>query len=81
MGYSYCRMVDGLKTFYNSMRQLNVEIGTFEHKYNNVISDAIFDTRDSGGWKLTFIKRAKWQCSMCSNSKRIPFFYYWAFRI
>ncbi|WP_438492084.1 DUF6037 family protein [Paenibacillus sp. IHBB 3054] len=58
MGYSYSGMVDGLKTFYSSMRQLNVEIGTFEHKYNNVISDAIFDTRDSGGWKLTFIKRA-----------------------
>ncbi|WP_308723136.1 DUF6037 family protein [Paenibacillus polysaccharolyticus] len=58
MGYSYSSMVNGLKTFYGSMRQLNVEIGTFEHKYNNVISDTIFDTRDSGGWKLTFIKRA-----------------------
>ncbi|MFJ7727519.1 DUF6037 family protein [Neobacillus sp. NPDC097160] len=35
-----------------------MEIGTFEHTYNNVISDAIFDTRDSEGWHLTFIKRA-----------------------
>ncbi len=58
MGYSYSGVVDGLKQFYSSMRQLNVEIGTFEHKYNNVISDVIFDTRDSGGWQLTFIKRA-----------------------
>ncbi len=37
MGYCYSGMVDGLKTFYSSMRQLNVERGTFEHEYNNVI--------------------------------------------
>ncbi|KJD43877.1 DUF6037 family protein [Paenibacillus terrae] len=59
MGYSYSGIVDGLKVFYSSMHQLNVEIGTFEHKYNNIISDAIFDTRDSSGWSLTFIKRVR----------------------
>lgn len=58
MEYSYRGKVEGLKAFYNSMRQLNVEIGTFEHKYNNVISDVIFDTRNSEEWNLTFIKRA-----------------------
>lgn len=57
MGYSYSGVVDGLKEFYLSMRKLNVEIGTFEHTYNSVVSDAIFDTRDSAGWQLTFIKR------------------------
>lgn len=58
MAYSYSGVLDGLKIFYSSMCRLNVEIGTFEHIYNNVISDAIFDTRDSEEWHLTFIKRA-----------------------
>ena len=57
MGYSYSGTVNGLKEFYFSMRTLSVEIGTFEHEYNNVFSDTIFDTRNSDGWKLIFIKR------------------------
>lgn len=39
------------------MRKLNVQIGTFEHTYNSVVSDVIFDTRSSDGWNLQFIKR------------------------
>jgi hypothetical protein len=57
MGYSYSGVVDGLKEFYSSMRKLNVEIGTFEHTYTGIVSDAIFGTRDTAGWQLTFIKR------------------------
>ncbi|MDU4882672.1 DUF6037 family protein [uncultured Clostridium sp.] len=56
MEYSYSGVVDGLKEFYSSMRNINVEIGTFRHEYNNVLSDVIFDTRSSDGWKLIFIK-------------------------
>lgn len=57
MGYSYSGVVGGLREFYSSMRKLNVEIGTFKHTYNDIISDAIFDTRNSAGWQLIFIKR------------------------
>ncbi|MCH3964533.1 MAG: hypothetical protein LKE46_09680 [Clostridium sp.] len=57
MGYSYSGVVEGLKEFYSSMRNINVEIGTFKHKYNTVLSDVILDTRSSDGWKLIFIKR------------------------
>lgn len=34
-----------------------MQIGTFEYKYNGIVSDVIFDTRDSELWKLVFIKR------------------------
>lgn len=34
-----------------------MQIGTFEYTYNEIVSDAIFDTRDSELWKLVFIKR------------------------
>ncbi|MCL2312750.1 MAG: DUF6037 family protein [Firmicutes bacterium] len=57
MGFEYSGVVSALKSLYESMRKLNVEIGTFEHKYNDVVSDAIFDTRNSSGWLLIFIKR------------------------
>lgn len=57
MEYSYSGVVGGLKEFYSSMRNINVEIGTFKHEYNTVLSDVIFDTRSSDGWKLIFIKR------------------------
>lgn len=30
------------------MHQLSIQIGTFEHKYNKVTSDVIFDTRNVG---------------------------------
>ncbi len=56
MGYSYRGVVEGLG-LYSSMRNINVEIGTFKHEYNAVLSDVIFDTRSSDGWKLIFIKR------------------------
>ena len=39
------------------MRKISVQIGTFEYTYNGIVSDAIFDTRDSELWKLVFIKR------------------------
>ena len=39
------------------MRKINVQIGTFEYTYNEIVSDVIFDTRDSELWKLVFIKR------------------------
>lgn len=38
------------------MRELHVDIGTFQHLYNNVRSNVIFDTSDVNGWKLVFIK-------------------------
>lgn len=57
MEYSYSGTLNGLKEFYFSMRTISVEIGTFEHEYNNVISDIIFDTRTLEGWNLIFIKR------------------------
>jgi hypothetical protein len=57
MEYSYSGVVEGLKSLYSSMRRINVEIGTFEHGYNAILSDVIFDTRCSDGWKLIFIKR------------------------
>ena len=55
MEYSYHGTVDKLREFYISMRNLNVDIGTFEHTYNGVNSDVIFDTRNSSGWNLLFI--------------------------
>lgn len=57
MGYFYSGVIDGLKEFYSSMRKLNVQIGTFEHTYNEIVSDAIFDTRNLDVWNLIFIKR------------------------
>ncbi|URZ02162.1 DUF6037 family protein [Clostridium felsineum] len=57
MEYLYSGLVEGLKDFYWSMRNINVRIGTFEHKYNTLSSDVIFDTRSLDGWKLIFIKR------------------------
>ena len=57
MEYSYHGTINRLREFYTSMRALNVGIGTFEHGYNGVNSDVIFDTRNSLEWKLIFIKR------------------------
>lgn len=57
MGFSYSGSIDGLKIFYRSMLDINVQIGTFEYEYNNVVSDVILDTRDSEPWKMFFIKR------------------------
>ena len=48
MGYSFSGVVDGLKEFYSSMRKLNVQIGTFEHTYNEIVSDVIFDIQKHG---------------------------------
>lgn len=57
MGYSYSGKVEKLSDFYKSMRQLGVQIGTFEHTYNHITSDVIFDTRNTKQWNLLFIKR------------------------
>ena len=57
MGFFYSGSIEALKTFYLSMRKLNVQIGTFEYTYNGIVSDTIFDTRDFELWKLVFIKR------------------------
>ena len=57
MGFYYSGRIEGLKSFYLSMIKINVQIGTFEYKYNGVVSDVIFDTRDLKLWKLCFIKR------------------------
>lgn len=47
MEFYYSGSIEALKTFYSSMRKINVQIGTFEYIYNGIVSDAIFDTRDS----------------------------------
>lgn len=57
MEFSFSSKVEKISEFYKSMRQLSVQIGTFEHKYNHVTSDVIFDTRNEKQWNLLFIKR------------------------
>ncbi|MDY4172527.1 MAG: DUF6037 family protein [Evtepia sp.] len=57
MEFCYSGRIDNLKVFYLSMRKINVQIGTFVHIYNEVISDVILDTRGSEFWQLVFIKR------------------------
>lgn len=59
MEFSYSGSVEGLKKFYLSMLKIDVQIGTFEYIYNEVVSDAIFDTRDTELWKVVFIKRGQ----------------------
>lgn len=57
MAYSYTSAtLEELRTLYGSMRALNVRIGNFTHQYNNIESSVLFDTRDSAGWKLIFMK-------------------------
>lgn len=56
MGFSYSGKIEKLSKFYKSMCKLNIQIGTFEHSYNKVTSDVIFDTRDIKQWNLLFIK-------------------------
>lgn len=56
MEFSYSGKIEKLSEFYKSMRKLNIQIGTFEHSYNKVTSDVIFDTRDTEQWNLLFIK-------------------------
>lgn len=57
MGFYYNGEIYALKIFYQSMKEINVQIGTFEYTYNEVDSDVIFDTRSSELWNLIFIKR------------------------
>lgn len=59
MEFSYSCRVEGLKKIYLSMLKINVQIGTFEYIYNEVVSDAIFDTRDTELWKVVFMKRGQ----------------------
>lgn len=56
MEYSYNGILEGLKPFYSLIWKLGVGIGTFEHNYNGVHSDVVFDIRNSNGWNLNFIK-------------------------
>ena len=58
MEFSYSRKIEKLEKFYSSMKDMKVQIGTFEYEYKKVVSDVIFDTRDSKLWKLIFIKRS-----------------------
>ena len=37
MEFSYSGRVEGLKKFYLSMLKINVQIGTFEYIYNEVV--------------------------------------------
>ena len=55
------------------MRKINVQIGTFEYTYNGIISDVIFDTRDSELWKLIFIKRGQGEILFISIKKGYRF--------
>lgn len=57
MPFNYRKYMNSIKIFYLSMRNLNVQIGTFEFAYNGIMSDVIFDTRATP-WKLIFIKRS-----------------------
>lgn len=57
MSYNHSFVLEGLKSFYYSMKKIDVEIGTFEHKYNGIISDVIIDTRSREEWEIVFIKR------------------------
>lgn len=54
MPFVYSKSIDDLKELYKSMCSLGVQIGTFKHKYNNIDSNVIFDTRK---WNLIFIKQ------------------------
>ena len=56
MSYNYKGKLAQLKIFHTSMVKLGVRLGTFEHSFNGVDSDVIFDTKGSK-WKLVFIKR------------------------
>ena len=56
MPFNYKGKLEQLKTFHKSMLKLGVTIGTFEHTFNGVCSDVIFDTK-SNEWKFIFIKR------------------------
>lgn len=59
MEFSYSGRVEGLKKFYLSMLKINVQIGTFEYIYNEVVLDAIFDTRDTELWKVEYYVAAE----------------------
>lgn len=48
--------IEELRKLHRMMSDINIRIGTFDHEYNGVKSSAIFDTRNSQGWKLVFLK-------------------------
>ena len=73
MEFYYSGSIKVLKNFYLSMRKINVQVGTFEYTYNGIVSDVIFDTRDSELWKLVFIKRGHGVIN--SNKERISFYH------
>lgn len=57
--FSFVREVPELRNLYRSMKNLNVDIGVFEHGYNGVLSSVIFDARDPGGWELFFMRHGQ----------------------
>ncbi len=52
--YKYVGSLVELKPFFKEMKVLNIDIACFNHMYNNIYSNVIFDTRNE--WKLVFIK-------------------------
>lgn len=57
--FSFVRELPELRQLYRSMKNLNVDIGTFEHEYNGVQSSVIFDTRNPMGWDLVFMRHGQ----------------------
>ena len=57
MSFEYKGKLGSLAGFYASMKQQNIQIGTFDHNYNHVDSCVIFDTSEDE-WRLVFFKRA-----------------------
>lgn len=73
MGFSFSMKIYNLSEFYNSMRGLNIQIGTFEHNYNDIISDVILDTRSIEQWKLIFIKHGTGEALLIPLNKGYRF--------
>lgn len=57
--FSYVKKVPELQKLFFSMRRLDVDIGTFKHKYNNVQSSVIFNTCNETLWELVFMRHGQ----------------------
>lgn len=71
MGFYYSKELFGIKKFYNEMRKISVDIGTFEFRYNNVESDVILNTLND--WQLVFLKRGVGEVLVISLLKGFRF--------
>ena len=56
MSFCYEAEIKKLRIFKKTMSKLKVEIGTFEFQYNEILTDVIFDTRNSESWEIIFMK-------------------------